>query len=140
MELDAALDFVRAHHQGVLATIRGNGRPQLSNITYATDDRGIVRISVTDSRIKTANARRNPLVSLHVTQPDFWAYVVIEGEAELTAPSTEPGDATGVELADYYRAVRGEHEDWDDYYRAMVADHRLVLRIHPSRAYGMLPS
>ena len=33
----------------------------------------------------------------------------------------------------------GEHDDWDDYFAAMVRDRRLVLRIHPERAYGMIP-
>jgi len=53
--------------------------------------------------------------------------------------TTEPGDATGQELADLYREVAGEHDDWDDYFAAMVRDRRLVLRIHPERAYGMIP-
>ena len=34
--------------------------------------------------------------------------------------------------------MAGEHPDWDDFRRAMVADGRLVLRVHPERAYGML--
>ena len=50
-----------------------------------------------------------------------------------------PDDATVDELVEYYRAVAGEHPDWDDYRRAMVADRRLVVRLHPERAYGMLP-
>ena len=38
-----------------------------------------------------------------------------------------------------YRALRGEHPDWDDYRRAMVDDGRLVLRLHVERVYGMPP-
>ena len=34
MELADALAFVRARKNGVLTTIRANGRPQLSNILY----------------------------------------------------------------------------------------------------------
>jgi len=37
-----------------------------------------------------------------------------------------------------YRAVLGEHPDWDDYRRAMVADKRVVIRLRPTHAYGML--
>ena len=77
--------------------------------------------------------------SLHVTRDDFYAYAVIEGRAELTPVAADPDDATVDELVEYYRAVAGEHPDWDDYRRAMVADGRLVLRLHPERAYGMLP-
>jgi PPOX class probable F420-dependent enzyme len=140
MQIEDALAFVGQHRQGVLVTLRRDGRPQLSNIIYAVDDTGLIRISVTASRAKTRNAARDPRVSLHVTREDFYAYAVIDGRAELTDVSREPGDAVGLELADLYRAVIGEHKDWDEYFRAMVADERLVLRIHAERAYGMLPT
>ncbi len=44
----------------------------------------MVRISATADRAKSANARRDPRVSLHVTAEDFWSYVVLEGDAEVT--------------------------------------------------------
>jgi PPOX class probable F420-dependent enzyme len=140
MELTAALEFARSRDHGVLVTIKRDGRPQLSNVAYALGADGIIRISVTASRAKTANARRDERVSLHVTRDDFYAYVVIEGRAEVTPVATDPGDATVEELIEYYRAAAGEHPDWDDFRRVMVADGRLVLRIHPERAYGMLPA
>jgi PPOX class probable F420-dependent enzyme len=138
MELDQALAFARDHHQGILATLKRDGRPQLSNIIHSVGEDGLIRISVTATRAKTRNAQRDPRVSLHVGQDDFWAYAVIEGTAELSPVSAEPGDATGQELADLYRSLQGEHPDWDDYFRAMVADQRQVLRIRPEHAYGML--
>ena len=139
MELDTALAYARDHRRGVLTTIRADGRPQLSNIMYAVDDAGTIRISVTDGRAKTANARRDPRVSLHITSDDFWSYVVIDADAEVGAVTTAPGDAAGRELADLYRSLSGEHDDWDDYFAAMVRDHRLVLTLHPTGAYGMVP-
>lgn len=139
MELTTALAFVRDHRWGVLVTLKSDGRPQLSNIAYGVDADGVIRISVTAGRAKTANAQRDPRVSLHVTREDFYAYAVIEGSAELSAVTTEPGDAAGQELAALYRSLAGEHDDWDDYFAAMVRDRRQVLRIHPERAYGMLP-
>jgi PPOX class probable F420-dependent enzyme len=144
MELDtaqgrAALEFVRARTRGVLVTLKRDGRPQLSNIAYAVGDDGVVRISVTADRAKTANLRRDDRASLYVSSDDFWAYAVLEGRAELTPVSSEPGDATGRELADLYRAVQGDHPDWDDFHEAMVRDRRLVIRVHPESAYGMLP-
>ena len=139
MELDEGLAFVRDHREGVLVTLRRDGRPQLSNIIYSVDDDGLIRISVTAPRAKARNAGRDPRVSLHVSRDDFYAYVVIDGTAELTDVSREPGDAVGLELADLYRAMIGEHEDWEAYYQAMVTDQRMVLRVHPERAYGMLP-
>ena len=138
MDRDAVMAFVRERHAGILATIKRDGRPQLSNIMYTVTDEGVIRISVTADRAKTKNVHRDPRVSLHVLREDFWAYVVIDGDAELTPVSTEPGDATGQELADMYRAASGEHPDWDDFFRAMVADRRQVLRIRPTHMYGML--
>jgi hypothetical protein len=74
-----------------------------------------------------------------VAPSGFSSYVVVEGAAELTPTAGAPGDATVDELVSLYQAVGGEHDDWDDYRRAMVADGRLVLRLRPERAYGMLP-
>jgi PPOX class probable F420-dependent enzyme len=138
MELDAALDFIRSRQNGVLATLKRDGRPQLSNITYSLGADGVVRISVTDGRAKTANIRRDQRVSLHVSQEDFWAYVVVEADAELSPVSAAPDDATVDELVEYYRAAAGEHPDWDEYRKVMVAEGRLVVRLRPTGAYGML--
>src|ERR1022692_1502702 len=77
--LDEAFAFVAQHRQGVLVTIRGDGRPQLSNVLYLASPDHSVRISVTDARAKTKNLRRDPRASLHVTRDDFFAYVVLDG-------------------------------------------------------------
>lgn len=140
MDVAAALEFARSRHHGVLTTLKRDGRPQLSNIAYAVADDGTVRISVTDGRAKTANLRRDPRASLHVARDDFYAYVVIEADVELMPVATDPHDATADALVEYYREVAGEHDDWEDYRRAMVADGRLVLILRPTHAYGMLPS
>ena len=137
MDLDAALAYARDRQHGVLITLKADGRPQASNIMFATGDDGVVRISLTDSRAKTRNARRDPRVSLHITADDFWSYVVLEGDADLTPVAADPADATVDELVDLYRQLQGEHDDWDDYRAAMVRDGRLVLRLRPTHAYGM---
>ena len=139
MDLAAVLAFARDHPRGVLVTIKRDGRPQTSNIMFVVGDDGLIRISVTAPRAKARNAARDPRVSLHINQDDFWAYAVIEGDAELSSVSTVPGDATGQALADLYRAMQGEHPDWDEYFATMVKDQRLVLTIHPTHVYGMLP-
>ena len=138
MELATALDFIREHRQGVLITLKSDGRPQSSNIAYALGDDGIIRVSITDSRAKTGNMRRDPRVSLHVSRSDFYAYAVIEADAELTPVAASVDDATVDELVEYYRSVAGEHPDWAEYRQAMVADGRLLLKLTPTRAYGML--
>ena len=135
------LAFVADNRRGVLTTIKHDGRPQLSNVGYAwdaTDGTGLIRVSVTDDRAKTRNLRRDPRVSLHVTSADFWTWVVVEGTAELTPVAADPHDATVEELIAYYRGTAGEHPDWDDYRRAMVADRRLVVRFRPEHVYGQI--
>ncbi len=138
---DRMLAFVAEHRWGVLATIRGNGRPQLSNVGYAYDPQErLFRVSVTDDRAKTKNLRADPRVTLHVTSRDFWTWVAVEGSAELTPVAADPHDATVEELITYYRGTVGEHPDWDEYRAAMVADRRLVVRFRPEHTYGQLPS
>src|SRR5438046_1333981 len=118
MDLSKALDFARSQRQGVLTTIRRDGRPQISNIIYAVDGNGTVRISVTTGRAKTKNLQRDPRASLYVCGDNFWAYAVLEGDAQLAPPAADPGDATVDELVALYRSLAGEHPDWDDYRRA----------------------
>lgn len=137
MELDHALDFARTHRQSVLTTIRANGRPQLSNVMHAVLDDGTIGISVTADRAKYHNLVREPWAALHVTQEDFYAYVVIEADVELSPVAAQPDDAAVEGLIELYRAMAGEHDDWDDYRRAMVADRRVLVRLRPTRAYGM---
>jgi PPOX class probable F420-dependent enzyme len=139
MDLTKALSFAGRHHQGILITLRSDGRPQSSNIAFGVGDDGIVRISVTDNRAKTRNLRRDPRTALHVNRADFYAYVVLEGDADLSHVASRPDDATVGELVELYRSVQGEHPDWKEFREAMVADRRLVVRLRPSRAYGMLP-
>ncbi|MEV2242324.1 PPOX class F420-dependent oxidoreductase [Micromonospora sp. NPDC049891] len=133
-------DLIASRSLGVLATIRRDGRPQLSNVVYAYDRAaGLIRVSVTDGRAKTANLRRDPRASFHVASDDGWAYAVAEVRAELTPVAAEPSDDTVAELVDLYRSVQGEHPDWDDFRRAMVADRRLALRLRVERLYGVPP-
>jgi PPOX class probable F420-dependent enzyme len=131
--------LLAARHGGVLATLRKDGRPQLSNVSYAwfPGDQ-LIKVSVTDDRAKVKNIRRDPRVSFHVTSDDFWSYVVIDGVAELSPVASEPGDDTVEELVELYRTIQGEHPDWDDYRAAMVRDKRLVLRIRPEHEYGIV--
>jgi PPOX class probable F420-dependent enzyme len=134
---DALRELLSGRNGGVLATLKRDGRPQLSNVNYAYDDATrLLRVSITDDRAKTRNLRRDPRASFHVTTDDFWAWAVAEGTAELTPVAVDPHDATVEELIDLYRAVQGEHPDWDDYRAAMVKDRRLVLRLHVERVYG----
>ena len=139
MELDDALAAARANREAVLTTIRGNGLPQLSNVLQAVGDDGLIRVSTTADRAKFTNLARRPWAAVHVNGDNFFSYAVIEGDVELSPVAERPDDATVDELVELYRALMGaDHEDWADYRRAMVEDRRAVVRIRPTRAYGML--
>lgn len=138
MELPAAAEFASTTHWSVLTTIRKNGRPQLSNVAHHVYGGPLIRISITADRAKYHNLLREPWAALHVTRPDFFAYVVMEGAATLSSVATRPDDETVEELVALYRDIAGEHDDWNAYRAAMVEERRVVVRLSPLRAYGML--
>jgi PPOX class probable F420-dependent enzyme len=138
IDLSEALSFVRENDRGVLVTLRRNGLPQLSNIMYVPDENDVIGISVTESRAKTKNLRRDPRASLHVTRADFFAYVVLEGTVALSAVAADPGDSVVDALVAMYRMARGEHPDWEEFRQAMVDEGRVQARFRADRAYGML--
>jgi PPOX class probable F420-dependent enzyme len=138
MDASAAESFLADHNHGVLITLRSDGRPQSSNIAYAFSE-GMARVSVTDDRAKTANLRRDGRAVLHVIGESFYQYVSATGTAELTDTSTEPGDDVGRELLALFEAVAGApHSDPDEFFQAMVDDHRLVIRFRPDSFAGMV--
>jgi PPOX class probable F420-dependent enzyme len=131
------LDLLQRHRNGVLVTLKRDGRPQLSNVSFHYDDKTrTIRISATDDRAKTRNLRRDPRASFYVSTPDLGAYLVAEGDARLTPVAADPQDATVEQLIELYRAIQGEHPNWDEYRAAMVADRRLVISLRADRAYG----
>jgi PPOX class probable F420-dependent enzyme len=133
IDLDRARQFLKVRHDGILVTIKRDGRPQLSNILYFLDDDGRIKISVTQTRAKTRNLRRDPRASLHVQGRDRYEYLVAEGTASLLE-----GNGLVEALRHYYRKVRGEHPDWAEYDAAMITEQRLLLSISVERAYGNL--
>ena len=129
VDREELVDFVRPRHRMVLTTRRRDGSPQLSPVTGGVDDEGRIVIATYPERAKTANARRDPAVSVMV-QSDEWngPWVQVDGTAEvLDVPeAVEP-------LVEYFRSIAGEHSDWDEYRAAMVKQGKSLLRITPER-------
>jgi PPOX class probable F420-dependent enzyme len=127
---ESASDFLRTHHRAVLATMRGDGRPQLSPVTAAVDDVGLVLVSTRETAMKVRNLRRDPRISLCVLSDGFFGdWVQVEGMAEII-----PLPTAMELLVDYYRRVAGEHPDWTDYRAAMERDRRVIVRLTITRA------
>src|SRR6187551_2238311 len=121
METEKALQAARDNNQSILVTLKSDGKPQLSNVLHTVGDDGVVRVSITTSRAKYKNLRRTPWAALHVNGPTFWGYAVLEGDVTLSEPAAAPDDDTVEELVGLYRAISGEHPDWDDYRAAQVS-------------------
>jgi PPOX class probable F420-dependent enzyme len=122
---------------GVLATIKSDGRPQLSPVTPWYDRvAGVIYVSMTEGRAKTANLRRDPRAALEVTSGDGWSWATAEGTAALTGPGTDPDGPEVEALVDYYRAAAGEHPDWDEYRSVMVAERRVLMGMTVEKVYG----
>jgi PPOX class probable F420-dependent enzyme len=122
---------------GVLATLRADGRPQLSPVTpYYDRGAGIIYVSIVEGRAKTVNLRRDPRAALEVTSADGWEWATADGTAELIGPGTDPHGPEVEALVGYYRSAAGEHPDWDEYRAVMVADKRVLLALHVDRVYG----
>jgi PPOX class probable F420-dependent enzyme len=111
---DKLLALLSGNSLGVLATIKGDGRPQLSNVSYYFDKRNLsIQVSITEPRAKTRNLRRDPRASIHVCSDDGWAYAVAEGEATLTPPAAAPDDDTVEARIALYRSICGDDPDRD---------------------------
>jgi PPOX class probable F420-dependent enzyme len=122
---------------GVLATIKSDGRPQLSPVTPSYDRQAaVLYVSMTEGRAKTANLRRDPRAALEVTSPDGWAWATAEGTVTLTGPGTDPDGPEVQALVDYYRAAAGEHPDWAEYRSVMVSERRVLMAMTIEKVYG----
>ncbi len=127
--LPELLDFIRPRHRMVLTTFRADGSLQSSPVTGGVDAEGRIVIASYPQRAKAANIRRHPHASVVVLSDEFnGPYVQVDGSAEVVElpEAVEP-------LVEYFRAVSGEHPDWDEYRRAMVDQRKCLIRVTPRR-------
>ncbi|MCK9893998.1 PPOX class F420-dependent oxidoreductase [Frankia sp. AgB32] len=109
---------------GVLATLRADGRPQLSPVLPFFDERaGVVLISTREGLAKTANLRRDARAALEVTGADGRSWATAEGTVALVGPGADAHSPEVAALVDYYRA-------------AMVRDRRVLLTLTVDHVYG----
>ncbi|HUZ09985.1 MAG TPA: PPOX class F420-dependent oxidoreductase [Acidimicrobiales bacterium] len=129
VDREELLRFVRPRHRGILSTVRGDGSPQMSPVTIGVDDAGRVVLSTYPERAKARNAARDRRVSVCVLSDEFGGeWVQVDGRATVVA---QPEAVEG--LVDYFRAISGEHPDWDEYRRAMRAQGKVLVRMEVER-------
>ena len=132
MNREQALEYLKRNHRGVLATLKADGRPQLSNMAYMLDDDGTIKISTTSDRAKTRNVRRDPRVSLLVLGDNWYQYRVVEGTGRIIDEGVQS------ELRRVYEAIAGKpHPDWQEFDEAMVREQRVILTITIEKMYPL---
>ena len=132
MDEAQARAFVARHRNAVIATIKRDGRPQLSNIVYTLDDDGLIKVSVTRDRAKTKNLQRDPRATLSIVAENWSDYLVVEGTCTVHEEDVLP------ELRRIYERVKGgPHPNWEEFDAAMLRDGRVVLAITIDRMYPL---
>src|ERR1700742_909740 len=129
VSLPDLVEFVRPRHRMVLTTFRSDGTLQSSPVSGGVDDLGRIVIASYPQRAKSANVRRTPRASVMVLSDEFnGPYVQVDGDAEVIdlPDAVEP-------LVAYYRAIAGEHPDWDEYRQAMATQGKCLIPITPRR-------
>lgn len=100
----------------------------MSPVTCGVDPEGRIVIATYPQRAKARNLRRDGHTSICVVS-DEWdgPYVQVDGSAEVIdlPDALEP-------LVDYFRAVAGEHPDWQEYREAMQHQGKCLIRITPT--------
>jgi hypothetical protein len=89
-----------------------------------------VVVSTRETAYKVAHLCALPYAAICAfTDGFFGEWVQVEGPVDIVSlpDAMEP-------LVDYYRSIRGEHPDWDDYRAVMVRDRRVILRMTVERA------
>ena len=90
---------------------------------------GELAISTYPERAKAVNVRRRPDVSVMVMGAEFNdAWVQIDGTARVV-DVPDAGDL----FVEYYRAISGEHPDWDEYRQAMADQGKCLIIVEPTR-------
>ncbi len=125
-----AAEYLRGHKQAALATIRRDGRPQLSNVLAVYKD-GNLLISTRTTAAKYQNLARDPRATVLVLGDTFWQYLVVNGTASFThlPEAHQP-------LREYYEmASGGPHPNWEEYDQAMVAEKRVLVSVSVDSMY-----
>ena len=126
----------------VVSTLRTDGTIQSSLVNAGViphpETGAEVVALVTYGATKLRNLRSRPQIT--VTVRSGWRWAAVEGNAELIGPDDpRPGiDAEQLRLLrrEVFVAAGGTHDDWDAYDAEMVAQHRTVVLVAPTRIYS----
>jgi PPOX class probable F420-dependent enzyme len=109
-----------------LATLGGDGAPQLTEVWFLHED-GELKLSLNTSRLKTKNLRRRPQCSLFLLDLENpYKYVDVRGRARV-----EPDEdyAFADKVGAKYGADLREHDG--------PGDSRMIVTIEPQRVFAV---
>jgi PPOX class probable F420-dependent enzyme len=126
MEIAQAQNFLQTNHRACIAVRQWDGWPPMTLVTPGIDPEGRVIITSRGTTYKTKHLRRDPRVSLLVFGEQYSGskFVQIHGTAEVI----DLPEAMDI-LIYWYRQVRGEHKNWDQYREKMKNERRVILRV-----------
>jgi PPOX class probable F420-dependent enzyme len=136
---DALWELLANRGKGVLATIKRDGRPQISNISYTwNQEPRTLTTQAATFRAKTRNLLRDPRASIHVTSEDFLLWVVAEGAVTVSGPARSHDDPIGQEFIAGICAHNPHMTDDEltSHLDAYPIIDRCFLRLHVDRIYG----
>ena len=136
MEVAEVLDFLRKNHRGCIAVRQRDGRPQMTFVSPGIDPDGRVIITSRGTTYKVKHIRRDPRVSLLIFGEQYSGskFVQLHGSAEII----EQPEAMDL-LVYWYKQVRGEHKNWDEYRETMRKQQRVIIRFNTEKV-GYAPA
>jgi len=127
MEIAQAKAFLQQNHRACIAVRQKDGWPQMTLVTPGIDAQGRVLMTSRGTTYKVKHIRRDPRVSMLIFGEQYSGskFVQIHGTAEII-DQPEAMDA----LIYWYKQVRGEHKNWDDYKKQMRDEKRVIIRVN----------
>ncbi|HLB23915.1 MAG TPA: PPOX class F420-dependent oxidoreductase [Dehalococcoidia bacterium] len=124
---DKTKKYLEAKSFAHVATVNKDGSPQVSPVWIEHDGTHVI-VNSEDKRLKVANLRRNPAVSLSIQNPENpYEYIEIRGRVTGITPN---GGFEGIDrLAKKYLGQ-------DKYPNNQPGDVRVVITIEPTRIVG----
>jgi PPOX class probable F420-dependent enzyme len=126
MDIETAQKFLQENHRACIAVRQKDGWPQMTLVTPGIDLQGRVIMTSRGPTYKVKHLRRDPRVSMLIFGEQYSGskFVQIHGSAEIV-DQPEAMDT----LVYWYKQVRGEHKNWDEYKKQMQDEKRVIIRV-----------
>ena len=127
MEIVDAQKFLQQNHRACIAVRQKDGWPQMTFVSPGIDPQGRVIITSRGTTYKIKHLRRDPRVSMLIFGEQYSGskFVQIHGTAEII----EQPAAMDM-LIYWYKQVRGEHKNWEEYKKRMADEKRVIIRVN----------